>query len=137
MKVWTLKCFLEDDICNRRFYKSVWFLKTYFKMCTNKNKHVPVRPWFHDPYEEEHCGCGYKDDVIHHLNKIFTTKIFFFKIKVKMIQLILSITELNFGLVLLVMLRVGYPIIFMIMNITTKVWMGLFAVQTYFLRLKK
>ena len=34
------------------------FLKTYFRMCTNINNYVPVRPWFDDPDEEEQWGCG-------------------------------------------------------------------------------
>ena len=35
------------------------FLKTHFTTCTNINNHVPVRPWFDDPGEEEQWGCGY------------------------------------------------------------------------------
>ena len=40
------------------------FLKTYFRMCTNINNYVPVRPWFDDPDEEKQWGCGYRDDMI-------------------------------------------------------------------------
>ena len=40
------------------------FLKLYFRMCTNKSNHVPIRPWFDDPDEEEQWGYGYRDDVI-------------------------------------------------------------------------
>ena len=32
-------------------------------MCTNINNHVPERPWFDDP-EEEEWGCGYIYDMI-------------------------------------------------------------------------
>ena len=105
------------------------FLKTYFRMCTNINNYVPVRPWFDDPDEEEQWGCGYRDDMIAQFKQDYITKISLFKIKVKMMKLILSITELNFGLILLVLLRVQYLIIFMIMVITTKDWMDLFSVQ--------
>ena len=40
------------------------FLKLYFRMCTNINNHVPIRPWFGDPDEEEQWGYGYRDDMI-------------------------------------------------------------------------
>ena len=40
------------------------FLKTCFRMCTNINNHVTVRPLFDDPDEEEQWGCGYRDDMI-------------------------------------------------------------------------
>ena len=40
------------------------FLKLYFRMCTNKADHVPVRLWFDDPDEEEQWGYGYRDDMI-------------------------------------------------------------------------
>ena len=40
------------------------FAKTYFRMCTNINNHVPVRPWFDDPDEEKHWVCGYRNDMI-------------------------------------------------------------------------
>ena len=40
------------------------FFNSYFRMCTNINNYVPVRPWFDDPDEEEHWGCGYRDDMI-------------------------------------------------------------------------
>ena len=40
------------------------FLLLYFGMCTNINNHVPTRPWFGDPDEEEHWGYGYRDDMI-------------------------------------------------------------------------
>ena len=40
------------------------FLKLYFRMCTNITDHVPIRPWFDDPDEEEQWGYGYKDDMI-------------------------------------------------------------------------
>ena len=40
------------------------FLKLYFRMCTNITDHVPNRPWFDDPDEEEQWGYGYRDDMI-------------------------------------------------------------------------
>ena len=40
------------------------FLKLYFRMCTNITDHVPIRPWFDDPDEEEQWGYGYRDDMI-------------------------------------------------------------------------
>ena len=40
------------------------FLKTYFRMCTNKNNFVPVHPWFDEPHEKEQWGCGYRDDMV-------------------------------------------------------------------------
>ena len=94
------------------------FLKTYFRICTNINNYVPLRPWFVDENEEEQWGCGYRDDMIAQFEQDFLSKISLFKIKVKMIKLILSRTELNFGLIFLVMLRVQYMIIFMILNQT-------------------
>ena len=95
------------------------FLKLYFRMCTNITDHVPIRYWgcYSDGNEEEQWGYGYKDDTI--LNKIYITKILLFKIKVKMIRLILSRIELNFGLILLVMMKVQCLIIFTIMIIMT------------------
>ena len=40
------------------------FLKTFVRMCTNINNHVPARPWFDDGDEEEQWGCGCGDDTI-------------------------------------------------------------------------
>ena len=40
------------------------FLKLYFRMCTIITDHVPIRPWFDDPDEEEQWGYGYRDDMI-------------------------------------------------------------------------
>ena len=40
------------------------FLKLYFRMCTNINNHVPIRPWFGDPDEEEQWGYDYRNDMI-------------------------------------------------------------------------
>ena len=40
------------------------FLKLYFRLRTNINKHVPVRLWFDDPDEEKQWGYGYRDDMI-------------------------------------------------------------------------
>ena len=39
------------------------FLKIYFRMCTNINNHVPIRPWLSHPDEEEQWGYGYRDDM--------------------------------------------------------------------------
>ena len=33
-------------------------------MCTNIKNYVPIRPWFDDPEEEEHFGCGYRVDML-------------------------------------------------------------------------
>ena len=114
------------------------FLKLYFRMCTNITDHVPIRYWdyYDDGNEEEQWGYGYKDDMITQFKQDLYNKIFLFKIKAKTIQLILSITELDFGLILLVTIRVQYLIIYMILIITTKDWMELFEVQKYFLRLE-
>ena len=52
------------------------FLKLYFRMCTNITAHVPIRPWFDDPDEEEQWGYGYKDDMIAQFKQdIYITKI--------------------------------------------------------------
>ena len=40
------------------------FLKLYFRMCTNITDHVPIRPCFDDPDEEEQWGYGYRDDMM-------------------------------------------------------------------------
>ncbi len=40
------------------------FLKLNFRMCTNITDHVPIRPWFIDPDEEEQWGYGYRDVLI-------------------------------------------------------------------------
>ena len=40
------------------------FLKTYFRMCTNLNNYVPVRPLFDDEDEEEQWGYGFRDFMI-------------------------------------------------------------------------
>ena len=99
------------------------FLKIYFRMCTNITDHVPIRYWdyYDDGNEEEQWGYGYRDDMIAQFEQDLYNKIPLFKIKAKMIQLILSRTELNFGLILLVTIRVQYLIIFMIMIIIMKV----------------
>ena len=105
------------------------FSKTYFRMCTDINNYVPVRPSSDDPDYERQWGCGYRDDTIAQFKKIYMTENLLFKIKVKMIQLILSRTEINLGLIFLLMLEVQYPIIFMIIIITMKDWRKLFVVQ--------
>ena len=113
------------------------FLKLYFRMCTNITDHVPIRLWFDDPDEEEQWGYGYRDDMVAQFKQdIYITKNTLFKIKVKMTQLILSRTELNFGLILLLTIKVQYLITFMIIIITTKDLIILFEVQKYFLRLE-
>ena len=45
------------------------FLKTYFRMCTNINNYIPVRPWFDDEDEQEQWDCGYRDDMIAQLKQ--------------------------------------------------------------------
>ena len=108
-------------------------------MCTNITDHVPIRYWDYyddDGNEEEQWAYGYKDDMIAQFKEDLYNKITLFKIKVKMIQLILSIIELNFALISLVTIRGQYPIVFMIMIITKKDWMELFEAQEYFLRLE-
>ena len=99
------------------------FLKIYFRMCTNITDHVPIRYWdyYYDGNEEEQWGYGYRDDMIAQFEQDLYNKISLFKIKAKMIQLILSRMELNFGLIFLVTIRVQYLIIFMIMILMMKV----------------
>ena len=80
------------------------FLKLYFRMCTNITNHVPIRYWdyYDDGNLEEQWGYGYKDDLIAQFKQDiykYITKVSVFTIRVKMIQLILSRTELNFGLI--------------------------------------
>ena len=110
------------------------FLKLYLRMCTNITDHIPIRPWFDDPDEEEQRGYGYRDDMIALFEQDLYNKITLFKIKVKTIQLILSRIELNFGLILLVTIKAQYLIIFMIMIITMKDLIILFVDGKYFLR---
>ena len=115
------------------------FLKLYFRKCTNITNHVPIRYWdyYDDGNEEEQWGYGYKDDMIAQFKQdIYITKITLFKIKAKMTQLTLSRTELNFGLILLLTIKVQYLITFMIKIITMKDWIQLFVVGKYFLRLE-
>ena len=45
------------------------FLKIYFRMCTNITDHVPIRPRFDDPDEEEQWGYGYRDDMLAQFEK--------------------------------------------------------------------
>ena len=40
------------------------FLKTYFRICTNKNNYIPNRQWLDDKNEEDHWGYAYRDDMI-------------------------------------------------------------------------
>ena len=54
--------------------KCMTFLRTYFRKCTNIKNHVPVRPWFDDPDEEEQWGCGYRDDMIAQFKQNFYNK---------------------------------------------------------------
>ena len=97
------------------------FLKLYFRMCTNITDHVPIRPWFDDPDEEEQWGYGYRDDMIAQFEQDLYNKNYTLQDQgKKTIQLILSRIELNFGLILLVTIKVQYLIIFMIMIITMK-----------------
>ena len=51
-------------------------LKTYFRMCTNINNYVPVRPWFDDADREEQWGCGYRDDIITQFKQEISNKKF-------------------------------------------------------------
>ena len=51
-------------------------LKIYFRMCTNINKHVPIRPWLGDPDEEEQWGYCYRDDMIAQFEQDFYNKKF-------------------------------------------------------------
>ena len=66
------------------------FLKLYFRMCTNMNNYIPVRWWFHDEDEEEEWGFGYRDDMMAQFKQDLYDKFSLFKIKVKMIQLVVS-----------------------------------------------
>ena len=58
------KAFWEMIIVTNECVEVSDFLKTYFRMYTNINNKVPVRPWFDDPDEEEQWGCGYRDHMI-------------------------------------------------------------------------
>ena len=51
------KAFWEMIIVTNEYVEVYDFLKTFFRMCTNKSNYVPVRPWFDDPDEEEQWGC--------------------------------------------------------------------------------
>ena len=73
------------------------FLKLYFRMCNIMNNYIPVRRWFHDEDEEEQCGFGCRDDMMAQFKQDLYDNLSLFKIKVKMIQLVVSGTELNFG----------------------------------------
>ena len=53
------------------------FLKTYFRICTNINNYVPVRPWFDDENGEEQWECGYRDDMIAQFKQDLFNKKFF------------------------------------------------------------
>ena len=55
------------------------FLKLYFRMCTNIYNHVPIRPWFGDPDEEEQWGYGYRDDMIAQVEQDLYNKNFTFQ----------------------------------------------------------
>ena len=102
------------------------FLKLYSRMCTTINNYVPIRLWFDDPDEEEQWGYGYRDDMIAQFKQIFITNISLLKTKVKTIQLILSRTELNSGLISLKIIMDLCLSMFIIMITTTKDWMDLF-----------
>ena len=114
------------------------FLKLYFRMCTNITDHVPIRYWdyYDDGNEEEQWGYGYRDDMIAQFKQDLYNKHFTLQDQGKMIQLILSIIELNSGLILLKNMVDQCLIMFMIMIITTKDWMELLEVQNIFLRLQ-
>ena len=46
------------------FWHCMIFLKLCFRLCTDLNDYVPVRPWLDDPNEEEQWGYGYRDDML-------------------------------------------------------------------------
>ena len=64
----------EGSILEKAFWELIFatedcielheLLKTNFRMCTNINNYVPVRPWFDDKDEQEQWECGFKDDMI-------------------------------------------------------------------------
>ena len=90
-------------------------------MCTNVNIYVPIRPWLGDPDEEEQWGYGYRDDMIAQFEQDLYNRNLTLKVRAKMIQLILSRIEINFGLIFLVTIWVQYLIILLIMIIMMKV----------------
>ena len=105
------------------------FLKLYIRMCTNINNYVPVRPWLDDPDEEEQRGCGYRDDMIAQFKQDLYNKNVTLQSPGKDDPIDTLETELYFGLISLVMLRVQYLIISIIMIITTKDWIIQFMLQ--------
>ena len=63
------KVFWEMIFVTEDYIEVYDFLKLFFRMCTNINNYVPVRPWFNDEDEDEQWGCGYRDDVIAQFKK--------------------------------------------------------------------
>ena len=70
------KAFWEMIFVTNECVEMYAFLKTYFRMCTNINNYVPIRPWFDDPDEVEQWGCGYRDDLIAQFDQDFYNKNF-------------------------------------------------------------
>ena len=68
------KVFLEMIFVTDECVEVYDFLKAYFRLCTNINNYVPVRPRFYDPDEEDHWGCGYRDDLMAQLKQDFFNK---------------------------------------------------------------
>ena len=70
------KAFLEMTYVTDECVEVYDFLKLYFRVCTNKNNQVPVRPWFDDLVEEEQWGCGYRVDLVAQFEQNFLNKNF-------------------------------------------------------------
>ena len=104
------------------------FLNTYFRTCTNISNHVPIRLWFDDPDEEEQWGCGYRDDMIAQFKQDSYNKNFTLQDQGKDDEIDTLENRIKVWIKILVMLEDQYPIIFMIMIITTKDWTKLFKV---------
>ena len=94
------KAFLEMMFVTDECVEVNDFLKTYFRMCTNINNHVPVRPWLDDPDEEKQWGCGYRDDMIAQFKQDLYNKNFTPQDQGKDDEIDTLRIELNFGLIL-------------------------------------
>ena len=62
--------------CNDNDLALLYFLKIYFRMCTNINLYVPIRFWDDDPDEEEQWGYGYRDEMIAQFKQYLNNKNF-------------------------------------------------------------
>ena len=101
-------------------------------MVANMKDYVTLDP---DLYDAD-FRYGYRDTMELNLNKVYRTKFSVFNIKVKVIKLILSRTEIDFGLIILMIRGVQYLRILIFMFIAMMDWIILLDVQKFFLRLE-